>query len=78
MTKDESYLVKLFQMASKLGDPHRQMSRYEIGRALGHGDKSVDGIVRMLAQTNFVKKCEGDAISLTSNGLRLVESLIST
>ncbi len=77
MTKDESYLIKLFKMATGLGDPFHEIDRYEIGKALGHGDKSVDGIVRMLAQTNFVRKGEGNAICLTTNGHKLVKELLS-
>ena len=77
MTKDETYLVKLYRMANALGDPFHEINRYEVGKALGHGDKSVDGIVRMLAQTNFIRKGRGDAVCMTPHGMKLVADLLS-
>lgn len=68
ITKDELYLVKLMELAQKMGDPYLEVDRYIVGKAMGQNDKSVDNIVRMLAQTNFIKKGEGDAIVLTRQG----------
>ena len=76
-TKDERFLIKLYQMATQLGSPHEEIDRYQIGRAIGQNDKGVDAIARWLAQANFVKKGEGNALYLTHGGLSLVENLLS-
>jgi Mn-dependent DtxR family transcriptional regulator len=75
ITKDELYLVKLFELAQKLEDTYAEVDRYAVGKAMGQNNKSVDNIVRMLAQTNFIKKGEGDAIFLTPQGERYVATL---
>ena len=75
ITKDELYLVKLLELAEKLGDIFTEIDRYVVGKAIGQNDKSVNNIVRMLAQTNFIKKGEGDAIFLTRQGQAYVNNL---
>lgn len=75
MTKDELFLLKLHLMAQASGEEDTPIDRYQIGRAVGLNDKGIDNVVRLLAQANFVKKGEGDAIYLTPQGLRLIESL---
>jgi hypothetical protein len=75
LTKDEMYLVKLKEIALSLGDVCHEVDRYVVGRGIGQNSRSVDNIVRMLAQANFVKKGEGESIYLTPNGLALIESL---
>lgn len=71
-TKDELFLLKLYEMASALGSPEEEVDRFAIGRAIGQNDKGVNAIVRHLAQANFVKKGDGDALYLTPHGLKLV------
>ena len=75
-TKDELFLVKLYQMATKLGDPYEEVDRYAIGRAIGQNDKGIDTISRLLMQANFIKKGEGTAVYLTAHGLKLVHRLL--
>jgi Mn-dependent DtxR family transcriptional regulator len=75
MTRDELFLIKLFELSQAAGDAFQEIDRYEVGKAIGQNDKSVDNIVRMLAQTNFVKKGEGNSIYLTQNGDSLVSDL---
>jgi hypothetical protein len=75
ITKDELYLLKLFYLAEKMGDVSAEVDRYTVGKAIGQNDKSVDNIVRMLAQTNFIKKGEGNAVFLTPQGQRYVTTL---
>lgn len=74
-TKDELFLLKLYELALKSGDPHKAIDRFEVGRAIGQNDKGANVIARDLAQANFVKKGDGDAVYLTDHGLRLVNSL---
>lgn len=76
-TKDELFLVKLYQIASSSGEYAKAIDRYEIGRAIGQNDKGIDTIVNLLAQANFVKKSDGSFVSLTKNGLELVSQLLS-
>lgn len=74
-TKDEIFMLKLHQIALKLGDETAEVDRYVIGRAIGQNDRGIDTMTRNLLQANFVKKGEGSNIYLTSNGLRLLEEL---
>jgi hypothetical protein len=74
-TKDELFLLKLYELASAKGDPEREIDRYFIGRAIGQNNKGVDTIVKHLAQANFVKKGAQDGLYLTPHGLKLVEYL---
>lgn len=74
-TKDELFLLKLYEMATALGSSDEEIDRYAIGRAIGQNDKGVDTIVKHLAQANFVKKGSEHALYLTPHGLRLVEHL---
>ena len=76
VTRDEQFLIKLYELSSKLGTPHEPIDRYEVGRAIGQNDKGTYVISRDLAQANFIKKSEEDMVYLTDNGLRLVESLL--
>ncbi len=74
-TRDEFFLIKLYEEASKLGDETHVVDRYVVGKAIGQNDKSVDNMVRMLAQANFIKKDEGTFIYLTASGIALVKEL---
>ena len=75
LTRDEAFLVKLRELAEVKGDKFQEIGRYVVGQAIGQNNRSVDNIVRMLAQTNFIKKGEGDTIYLTNNGCFLISSL---
>ena len=77
ITKDESFLLKLHEMATQLGDVKTPIDRFTIGRAIGQNDKGANVIARDLAQANFVKKGEGEAVGLTDQGLRLVNELFT-
>ena len=73
LTRDELYLVKLLEIAG-----FEEIDRYLVGQAMGQNNRSVDNIVRMLAQTNFIKKGKENSIYMTQNGESLVKSLIET
>jgi hypothetical protein len=75
-TKDELFLLKLYELASQQGDPQEAFDRFQVGRAVGLNDKGANVIARDLAQANFIKKGEGEAVYLTDNGLWLVRSLL--
>ena len=74
-TKDELFLLKLYELAVAKGGPEEEVDRYVIGKAIGQNDHGIDTIIKHLAQANFIKKCPGDSIYLTLHGIRLVESL---
>lgn len=76
-TKDELFLIKLYQVALKAGDVEMEFDRFEIGRMIGQNDKGANVIARDLAQANFVRKGEGEAVYLTAHGRSLVESLLN-
>ena len=78
LTRDEVYLVKLAEIAESLGDKFQEIDSYKVGQAIGQNNRSVDNIVRMLAQTNFLKKGEGTLIYLTKNGEALISSLLES
>jgi hypothetical protein len=74
-TKDELFLLKLYEMALKAGDEKTPFDRLSVGRAIGQNDRGTYVITRDLAQANFVKKAGEDAVCLTDHGLRLVAQL---
>ncbi len=74
-TRDELFLLKLDELLLQTEDPSPEVDRYLVGKELGQNEHAVDNIVRHLAQANFIKKGEGNAIYLTENGQNLVEVL---
>lgn len=74
-TKDEFFIVKLYEEAGKLGDFFKPLDRYFIGQLIGQNDRSVDNMVRMLAQTNFIKKGEGNLVYMTRQGEAFVKEV---
>jgi hypothetical protein len=75
-TKDELFLLKLYELASQSGSFQRGIDRFVIGRAIGQNDRGANVIARDLAQANFIKKAEGPAVYLTDHGLQLVQLLL--
>ncbi len=75
VTKDERYLITLYEEAKKNGDPFLEMDKYHIGQLMGQNDKSVDNIVRMLTQTNFIRQSDDKLVYATKQGENLVLSL---
>ncbi len=76
VTKDELFLVKLYQEGEKLGDPFMPLDRYQIGKLVSQNDKGVDNMVRMLAQANFIKKDSGNSIYITKQGEALIQDFL--
>ncbi len=76
-TKDELFLLKLYELAVAKGNPEKEIDRYVIGKAIGQNDHGIDTIIKHLAQANFIKKCPDNRIYLTPHGLKLVEFLRS-
>lgn len=76
-TKDELFLLKLYEIALGKGHLKQSVDRYQIGRAIGQNNKGIDTIVRHLAQANFIKKQETDQVYLTDHGFQLVQTLLA-
>ncbi len=75
ITKDEQFLIRLYDEGLKKGDPFLEMDAYQVGQMIGQNDKSVKNIVRMLTQTNFIKQKAGNLVYITKQGEDLVLSL---
>lgn len=76
-TKDEFFLIKLYQLARAEGNEEEAIDCFAIGREIGQNDKGIKVIANQLAQANFVKKGEDNTVYLTSHGLGLVQELLS-
>jgi predicted transcriptional regulator len=74
-TKDETFMLRLYEEASKQPDIEDPLDRYQIGQLAGLNQKAVDTICNLLAQANFIKKHGKVDISITPHGIKLVESL---
>ncbi|WP_068470202.1 hypothetical protein [Candidatus Protochlamydia phocaeensis] len=74
-TKDESFIIRLYEEASKLPDIEDPLDRYVIGTAVGLQKNAVDTICNLLAKANFIKKHGNVDISITENGIKLVKSV---
>lgn len=74
-TKDEKFMLRLYEEASKLNEIDEPLDRYAIGGLIGLQQRAVDTICNLLAQANFIKKIGKSEISITPQGLRLVEDL---
>lgn len=76
LTKDEIFVLKLYELSMQLGTPYQQIDCLEIARAIGQNTKGAQVIARDLAQANFIKKAEDYRIYLTDQGLKLVRQII--
>lgn len=76
MTKDEIFVLKLYELAMQLGTPYELIDCLEIAKAIGQNTKGAQVIARDLAQANFIKKAEDNRVYLTDHGLKLVDQII--
>lgn len=74
-TKDEKFMLRLYEEACKQSAIDDPLDRYEIGRLIGLQSRAVDTICTLLAQANFIKKESQTEISITPHGIQLVENL---
>ena len=75
-TKDESFIVNLYQEVVRLGDESAFVDRYVIGTKTGLQKKAVDTICVLLGQANFIKKKGSNDISITPHGIKLVKRFL--
>lgn len=76
-TKDEMFMLRLYEEASKQSEMEDPLDRYRIGQWVGLQQKAVDTICNLLAQANFIKKHGKVEISITPHGIKLVENLLN-
>lgn len=76
-TKDESYVISLYEEALTTGNLENPINRYQAGRRAGLSPKGVDTICRLIIQANFVKKAGEVEIYLTPHGIDLAEKLLA-
>ncbi|HEV8050855.1 MAG TPA: hypothetical protein VGP47_00055 [Parachlamydiaceae bacterium] len=74
-TKDENFILGLYEEAEKAGELEGPIDRYQAGIAAHISPKGVDTICKLLMQANFIKKANENEIYLTPNGIKLVEKL---
>ena len=75
-TKDESFLVVLYDMASSTGDPEAPFDRYLVGQKALITAKGVEAISKLLLRANFIKKSGENEVYLTPHGIKLVNQLL--
>ena len=74
-TKDENYILCLYEEAEKNGELQGPIDRYRVGVAAKLNPKGVDTICKLLIQANFIKKAGESDIYITPHGIKLVHQL---
>lgn len=75
-TKDERFLIKLYEEASKNPSLEDPLDHYAIGKLMGLEFRAVSAISKLFIRANFIKKYD-DYIVLTSLGIKLAQELIN-
>lgn len=73
-TKDEYFMIALYEMAKESGDFETSFDRYVVGERGGVTPKAVNAIAKLLVQANFIKKSSETDVFLTAHGRKLVET----
>lgn len=76
-TKDEKFMLALYEEALKTEKMETPFNRYEIGHTIGLHPKGVDTICTLLLQANFIKKESKEEVYITEHGIQLVQTLLS-
>ena len=74
-TKDELFIICLYEQASKQEEIDDPIDRYKVGTLVGLHAIATDTICQLLTQANFIKKHGQGEISITPHGIKLVERL---
>lgn len=77
-TKDENFMIRLYEEALKSPDINDSFDRYYIGSLAGIQPKAVDAICTLLGQANFIKKKDRTEISITPQGINLVKNILES
>lgn len=75
-TKDEQFIICLYEEALKTGDLDFEFDRYAIGALISLHPTAVETICVLLRKTNFIIKKEDNIISISPHGVKLALSLL--
>jgi hypothetical protein len=75
-SKEEQFLLKLYEFASAKGDPQHQLDRYVVGAAVGERTKGVNHTVQILTKNGLLKKTDEKLIQLTQSGVQFVREYL--
>lgn len=74
-TKDERFMLRLYEMAVASGNPKAPLNKYKVGESITLSIRTVRTICTLLAQANFIKNENDDEVYLTDHGLKLIKQL---
>lgn len=74
-TKDELFILKLYEEACKLPHIDDPIDPLMIGELVGLHQKAVGTICVLLGKANFIKRHGEEGISITKNGISLAENV---
>lgn len=75
-TKDELFVIRLYEACKRAGDLEGRFDKYEIGKQAGINPKAVDAITKLLVQANFIRKSGELDVYLTPHGEKLALRLL--
>jgi len=75
-TKDEKYIISLYERALKEENIEFPFDRYEIGHNASLHERGIDTICKLLLQANFIKKSGETHIFITTRGVELAKRLL--
>ena len=70
-TKDEIFMIKLYEEACKKPEMDEPFDRYEIGKLAGLQERAVNAITNLLLRSMFIKKISESEIAITDHGVKL-------
>lgn len=75
-SKEEQFLLRLYEFASKKGGPQTEVDRYEVGEIIGQRTKQADHTVQVLTKNGLIEKTDEKLICLTDFGLKFVKNYL--
>lgn len=76
-TKDELFVIRLYETAHASGNVENCFDKYQIGEKAHINPKAVDAICKLLVQANFIKNKRGESeVYLTPHGEKLALRLL--
>lgn len=76
-TKDERFVISLYELARQANDLEASFNRYDVGQRVNLQERGVDAICKLLVQSNFIKKDGEEGIFLMPRGITLAERLLN-
>lgn len=75
-TDDEKFMIAVYKFVQDQEDPQEPFDPIPIGQSIGLNPKGTEGICKNLHRTNFIKKSGEKLFTFTSQGERLVRTLL--